>query len=193
LCCAPGSVLRNPAMGDYYFMSPEIILICFDFSHLLEEDKISDLTQYVLKMVLKHHDFHQEGSEMLPPFIMHVFTKKDKAQAAVIERNDMVVRNMVKFGQISNYLYVSAKTDEGMTELKEAIFNSNIKEEDKMVAADKQHGKGEKSGKQKSKELLSMRLTQSVKPQMQSKQSLLVQSEERKSEGKKKDMENLVD
>jgi hypothetical protein len=36
---------------------------------------------------------------------------------------------MVKNGHVENYLYVSAKTNEGMTDLKEAMFNCNIKEE----------------------------------------------------------------
>lgn len=106
-------------------------------SHLLEEDKIVEVNQYILQNVMRHHDFHTD-QEGLPPFICHVFTKKDKAQLAVVERNDLLVRNMCKFGQIANYLYVSAKTDLGMTELKEAMFNSSIKEVEKIVAAQKQ-------------------------------------------------------
>jgi hypothetical protein len=91
MCCAPGSVLRSDRACEYYFKSPEIILICFDFSHLLEEDKLDEAIKSVLKNVMKFHDYHHEQDQMpdvLPPFICHVFTKKDKAQAAVIERND---------------------------------------------------------------------------------------------------------
>jgi hypothetical protein len=40
---------------------------------------------------------------------------------------------MVKSGLIGNYLYVSAKTNEAMTELKEAMFNCNIREEIRSV------------------------------------------------------------
>ena len=69
----------------------------------------------------------------MPPYFCHIFTKKDKAQFAVIERNNTVVRQMVKSGLIGNYLYVSAKTKEGMTELKEAMFNCNIREEIRSV------------------------------------------------------------
>ena len=52
---------------------------------------------------------------------------------AVIERNNTVVRQIVKSGLIGNYLYVSAKTNEAMTELKEAMFNCNIREEIRSV------------------------------------------------------------
>lgn len=130
ICCAPGSILRNDhRASDYYFKSPEIILICIDFSHLIEEEKIQNITNFILRSVQKHHDFHTQSAEAVPPYFCHIFTKKDKAQLAVVERNNTIVRQMVKNGHIENYLYVSAKTNEGMTDLKEAMFNCNIKEE----------------------------------------------------------------
>ena len=112
-------------------------MICFDLSHLLEEEKITQTTNYILKNVMTHHDFHtRRDPDAVPPYICHVFTKKDKAQYAVLERNEDIIRQMQKYGSIANYLYVSAKTDVGMTELKEAMFNCDIKEYQKVVTGD---------------------------------------------------------
>ena len=44
---------------------------------------------------------------------------------------------MYKNGIIGNFLIISAKTNLGMTELKEAIFNSNIKEKGRTIVPDK--------------------------------------------------------
>ena len=60
ICCAPGSILRSDKACDYYFKSPEIILMCFDFSHLLEEERLNEMTRYVLKNLSKFHDYHNE-------------------------------------------------------------------------------------------------------------------------------------
>lgn len=48
-------------------------------------------------------------------------------QPAVKKRNDKVIRNLAKNGIIGNYLYVSSKTGEGMTELKKAMLDADIK------------------------------------------------------------------
>lgn len=97
------------------------------------------MTKYVLKNLSKFHDYHQSPEDgIVPPFICHVFTKKDKAQAAVIERNDILVRHLHSIGQIGHYMYVSAKTDVGMTELREAMFNCNIREKKEVVRAQKE-------------------------------------------------------
>ena len=79
LCCAPGSVFRNDRAAGYYFKSYQVILVCFDFSLLIEEDKINQVNTYIFKNILKYHDFHVDESDAIPPFICHVFTKKDRA------------------------------------------------------------------------------------------------------------------
>ena len=196
-CCAPSSLLRNDRAVDYYFKSPEVILICFDLSHLLEEDKIIQTTNYILKNVMKHHDFHtRENPDALPPFICHVFTKKDKAQYAVLERNDATVKQMQKHGNIANYLYTSAKTDVGMTELKEAMFNCDIKEQLKMVTSDFDVP-NQYASKQKSVISYKPRLSkESKEDSVQNRRESVKRSSPRgsifaSSQSKKKEIENL--
>ena len=62
----------------------------------------------------------------MPPWICHVFTKHDKAVKATLERNHVVVSNMLKQGIVSNYTYVSSKTEEGINHLETALFDCNV-------------------------------------------------------------------
>ena len=64
---------------------------------------------------------------MIPPLIVHVFTKQDRINKATRKRNEAVLKNLAKNGVIGNFLFVSTKTGEGMPELKQAIFDCDIK------------------------------------------------------------------
>ena len=48
-------------------------------------------------------------------------------QPAIKKRNDKIIRILAKKGTIGNYLYGSAKTGQGMLELKKAIMDADIK------------------------------------------------------------------
>jgi len=72
------------------------------------------------------HSHNRVGNE-LSPMIIHVITKVDRALKNVQERNDQTLRGLHKTGVIGNFLYVSPKSGDGMSELKTAIFESNIR------------------------------------------------------------------
>lgn len=48
-------------------------------------------------------------------------------QPAVAKRNDKHIKSLANQGVIGNYLYVSAKDGRGMAQLKQAIFDADIK------------------------------------------------------------------
>ena len=77
-------------------------------------------------MLAQIHSHNRVGNE-LSPMIIHVITKVDRALKNVQERNDQILRNLHKGGVIGNFLYVSPKSGAGMSELKTAIFESNIR------------------------------------------------------------------
>lgn len=62
----------------------------------------------------------------MPPYICHVFTKHDKALKAILERNHVVIANMVKEGIVGNYSYVSSKTEDGINQLETALFDCKV-------------------------------------------------------------------
>ena len=64
---------------------------------------------------------------MLEPFICHVFTKQDRTNTEVRKKNERYLKRLIKTGSIGNYLFVSAKTGEGIDFLKQAIFDADIK------------------------------------------------------------------
>ena len=64
---------------------------------------------------------------MLEPFICHVFTKQDRMNTEVRKKNERYLKRLIKTGSIGNYLFVSAKTGEGIDFLKQAIFDADIK------------------------------------------------------------------
>ena len=90
-----------------------------------------------------HHEYNMD-SKKLAPLICHVFTKQDRVQPAVKKRNDKIIKNLAKQGIIGNYLYVSAKTGQGMKELKAAVIDAEIKNHgDKIRPPDKPKKKKE--------------------------------------------------
>lgn len=56
-----------------------------------------------------------------------MFTKYDRVLTATLERNDVVVRSLVRQGIVQNFLYVSAKTNLAVDTLEAAIFDCNVK------------------------------------------------------------------
>lgn len=64
---------------------------------------------------------------VLPPYIIHAFTKKDKVIPSIHDRNDYLIKSLVKQGIVGNYVYVSSKNGSGIDDLCTAIFDSDIK------------------------------------------------------------------
>ena len=110
---APGTFMRTEIASDFYFEKCEIVFIVVDISLVLDDAKIDKTTQFVMKQVTTHHEFTR-NSKKLPPLICHLFMKQDRVQAVVKKRNDKIIKNLAKQGIIGNYLYVSAKTGEGL-------------------------------------------------------------------------------
>lgn len=123
---SPGVFMRTEVAADYYFEKCDVILIVVDISLVLDEQKIDKASQFVLKHVEMHHEYTR-NERVIPPMICHVFTKQDRVQPAVKKRNDKVIRNLAKHGIIGNYLYVSSKTGLGLTDLKKAVLDADIK------------------------------------------------------------------
>jgi len=122
---APGVFMRTEVAADYYFEKCDVILIVVDISLALDDNKIDKSSQFVLRQVSMHHEYTR-NSKAVPPLICHVFTKQDRVQAAVKKRNNKVISTLAKNGIIGNFLYVSAKTGQGMHELKKAIIDADI-------------------------------------------------------------------
>jgi len=121
----PGSFMRTEIATDYYFENCDIIFIVVDISLLLDEQKIDKATQFVLRQTSMHHAYTRLANR-IPPLICHVFTKQDRVQTQVKKRNDKVVKQLQRSGILGNYLYCSARTGSGMSEIKKAILNADI-------------------------------------------------------------------
>ena len=118
--------MRNMRCAEYYFGDADVILIAFDISLVLDQQKIDTTSQFVLEQVTQQHNYTVDPY-VIPPQIIHVFTKQDRIIPAVRKRNQKTLRNLAKNGVIGNFLFVSTKTGEGMSELKQAIFNFDLK------------------------------------------------------------------
>ena len=118
--------MRNMRCSEYYFGSSDVILIAIDISLVLDQEKIDTTSQFVLEQVSRWHDYNKFPN-VIPPLIVHVFTKQDRIQKATRKRNEQVLKNLAKNGIIGNFLFISTKTGEGMAELKQAIFDCDIK------------------------------------------------------------------
>ena len=123
---APGQLMRNMRCAEHYFGQADIILIAFDISLVLDQEKIDTTSQFVLEQVSQWHDY-TTNENVIPPMILHVFTKQDRINKASRKRNEAVLKNLARNGIIGNFLYVSTKDGEGMSELKQAIFDCDIK------------------------------------------------------------------
>ena len=91
--------------------------------HGVNEQLIEQWTNLCLDNINVHDPRDEDG---IPPFICHVFTKYDEClteqRVAVAEK----LQEMHKIGAIGHYLFVSAKTEDGMDEVRNAIFDCNI-------------------------------------------------------------------
>jgi len=83
----PGDLIRTEVASDFYFGKADVILIVIDASMNLDDEKIDRWTQFVLNQVQQHHEFTMNQSVM-PPMIVHVFTKLDRVLKAVHKRNE---------------------------------------------------------------------------------------------------------
>ena len=123
---APGAMTRDSRGVDFYFDKCNVILIVMDVTLDFVPDKIDKHTQFVLQQVAQHHE-SIHNFDMIEPFICHVFTKQDRMNPEVKKKRERDIRRLAKLGTIGNYLFVSAKTGEGMDFLKKAIFDCDIK------------------------------------------------------------------
>ena len=90
---SPGALIRTQRGVDYYFEKCNVILIVMDISLVLDINKIEATTQFVLRQVAEHHNSIYDTT-LIKPFICHVFSKQDRVQPAVQERNDKHIRSL---------------------------------------------------------------------------------------------------
>merc|ERR1712176_1577813 len=153
---APGAMTRDSRGVDFYFDKCNVIFIVMDITLEFSSSKIENTTQFVLQQVAQHHE-SIHNFEMIEPFICHVFTKQDRMNPDVKKKRERDIRRLAKLGFVGNYLFVSAKTGDGMDFLKKAIFDCDIKNHGERVRPyDPEHEKKKremlakmaKSGKQ---------------------------------------------
>ena len=89
----------------------------------VNENQIDQWTNLCLDNINIHDPRDEDG---IPPFICHVFTKYDECLTEQRIQNAERLEEMHKRGAIGHYLFVSAKTEVGMDELRNAIFDCNI-------------------------------------------------------------------
>lgn len=118
--------MRNMRCSEYYFGSADVVLIAIDISLVLDQEKIDTTSQFVLEQVSRWHEYTRDA-EVIPPLVVHVFTKQDRINKQTRKRNEAVLKNLARNGVIGNFLYCSTKTGEGMAEVKQAIFDCDIK------------------------------------------------------------------
>lgn len=119
----PGSFIKHKRASDFYFLNVQVVLIVLEMQNGVSESQIEQWTNLALDNVNVHDPRDEDG---IPPFICHIFTKYDEClrdqRIQIAER----LEEMHKRGAIGHYLFVSSKTEAGMDELKNAIFDSNI-------------------------------------------------------------------
>ena len=66
---SPGNIITRTVHNEFIFSKPSILLLCFDYSRLLNRQQIMDWTDFALSQVMNHH----------PSFVQdRIVEKKDK-------------------------------------------------------------------------------------------------------------------
>lgn len=121
----PGVMMRTERAAESYFAECDVILVCIDVSYVMDHSKIDMSTQFTLTQVSKFHRSVQ-NPDALPPLIIHIFAKIDRMSPPIRKRIKRAVRELSRNGVIGHYLFVSAKSGEGLPDLKQAIFDAEI-------------------------------------------------------------------
>ena len=121
----PGVMMRTERAAESYFTACDVVLVTIDVSYVMDHSKIDLSTQFTLTQISKYHRSVKDA-EALPPLIIHIFAKIDRMSPPIRKRIKRAVRELSRNGVIGHYLFVSAKSGEGLPDLKQAIFDAEI-------------------------------------------------------------------
>ena len=75
---SPGNIITRTVHNEFIFSKPSILLLCFDYSRLLNRQQIMDWTDFALSSVLNYH----------PSFASDRIVEKKDKEKEIFEGNN---------------------------------------------------------------------------------------------------------